>query len=73
MSSILSIPPTKDLMLNICADTVQTDAGENKNAIDKRHLLVAHKDIEPYLIVGVKAEDVTIICTSKRLLLWFSK
>ena len=73
MPSTLDISPTKDLMLNICKDTVQNNTGENNNVTDKKHLLVAYDDIEPYPIGGVKAEDVAIMCIGKGLLPWLSK
>ena len=58
-------------MFNIYTNTVQNDIGPNKNVTDKKRLFAVYEDTEPYPI-GVKAEDLTIVCTDKGLLTWLS-
>ena len=57
----------------ICMDTVQNDTGANRNVTRIKSSMMAYKEIEPFLIGGVKADNVAIACIGKSLLPWLSK
>ena len=47
--------------------------GDNTSVTDKNHLLINYKDISPYPIGGIEADEVAIICTGKGQIPWYSK
>ena len=59
--------------ITICTDKVQSDTGANKAVTNNKNILYAYSDIEPYPIGGVKADDISIVCTGQGLLPWQSR
>ena len=54
--------------INIFTDKIQNDTGANKAVTNNKQLLYKYKDIAPYPIGGVKADDIAIVCTGEGLL-----
>ena len=51
---------------------IQNDIGANRFVTDIKYLIVGYKDIDAYPIVGIKKEDIVIVCTGKGYLSWYS-
>ena len=60
-------------LIHICTETIQNDTGANKAVTNNINLLYQYKNITPYPIGGVKADEVAITCTGEGLLPWETK